>query len=356
MTISLLQRGDIVLSTDSSLSARLIRRATNGEYSHVAICYQLGALVEAQMIGVRTYSCNGLEFEDPRDVRILRLSQDLDETRRVGSAAADFASQNLALPYARVGALLALFKALPFISRRGVFCSQLVAKAYDSAGMPLFRRAEKVVPGDFVRLTRDGCRPLEDVTYGVLEQTSIYLQRSKGTTRANNIELKACREIPQHRLIRRYLKRFPKPHDRLEFYELIDLLALVGDPELDAAFAVALRESGFANCKYNVDDYDVEYEADTFIRNAAGAQALLRDGLRHYESQLLALKSLEVNVQADRLVPYRDALEAHPDLVTFRFLLSVYDVRMEALRHEIALTERAIMRVERQLEKTAEDA
>jgi hypothetical protein len=145
--LSVLEPGDIVLSTQSGRVSRLIRWATKSSYSH-AMLYIDRALVHAVSEGVWTINPERMCFEQ-HEVDVYRLAgltqlqaQDICVAARakVGSRYTTWeASLSVLLRLLRLKAL-----------GQSQYCSRLVAQAYNSQGIRLHSNPDHCFPSDLV--------------------------------------------------------------------------------------------------------------------------------------------------------------------------------------------------------------
>jgi uncharacterized protein YycO len=136
-----LEPGDVVLESGDSLFGKAIKIAEWGRYSHALLWLGGTDFLEAVSSGARVISVQRLIVADPDKWALLRLS----DGGGVGEKAADKARNLAHLPYSFSGAVRTK---LPFGRSEGataLFCSQLVALAYQQAGVDL---VDGSPPGD----------------------------------------------------------------------------------------------------------------------------------------------------------------------------------------------------------------
>jgi hypothetical protein len=163
--VSLLRRGDILLTANNESSARkgiklskTIRAATKGRFSHALICTSPPTFVEAVQEGVGTISLSRCFVHDLANVRILRYPD-----AKMAAQAAAFAQLEIGRDYSTnraIGSVLPgrLFKR---DRDRGTFCSALVAHVYIKAGSEIFARTS---PDRTTPATIDALGELDDIT------------------------------------------------------------------------------------------------------------------------------------------------------------------------------------------------
>ena len=149
-----LRPGDVLLSTQNAKASRLIRMFTRSRFSHAAIFLGDGLYAEAVGLGVRIRSIRTLVA--PR-LLVRRLVSD---EMAVAQRAAEIAHRYVHAGYWTTGAMLALFRSARIDDRNLLFCSQLVARCYADAGLPL---ADDVAPDKTTPELLARCDHLGDV-------------------------------------------------------------------------------------------------------------------------------------------------------------------------------------------------
>lgn len=136
----LIEPGDVICSTipENSIS-KTIRMLTWSDFSHVSLCVEPRGCVEANE-NVARFSLLRIGCLDRKNVKILRLRDDLVRSHDIRLAAAKSGIMFLGQPYWTEGAFRALFKMRSPARQPGAFCSHLVAKAYEAAGL-------NIIPG-----------------------------------------------------------------------------------------------------------------------------------------------------------------------------------------------------------------
>ena len=135
--VSKLIPGDVVLESGPGLVSRFIRTADGGKYSHALIYLGRGMFLEAVDIGARLINFMRVPLVDPSAWVVLRHPDAL--------AAHYAAIQAEGLVHKEYGLLAALRSKLPSRSKADpsrLFCSQLVAVAYERAGVTLVQGKE----------------------------------------------------------------------------------------------------------------------------------------------------------------------------------------------------------------------
>jgi len=158
-----LRPGDVLLEKGSSGVSTLISWADEGEFSHAMIYGGGGQIVEAVLRGTVFISTRRIVTRSPGRWLHLRPRTALTPDQEAAITLALRA--HVFKPYATLGVLGTKAKPLQGVQGdRSLFCSQLVALAYDSIGIP-------VVPGN----------PPETVTPNMLLRDASILAPVPGT-------------------------------------------------------------------------------------------------------------------------------------------------------------------------------
>ena len=125
--------GDIVLELGSSLQSKGIALFDGGTYSHALLWLGNTDFIEAQREGARVISFARVVVRKPKRWRLLRLEDDPAGAVRAAAAARNMAHKE----YDLRGALQAKAGGRKKPDRTKLFCSQLVAVAYEEAGISI---------------------------------------------------------------------------------------------------------------------------------------------------------------------------------------------------------------------------
>jgi hypothetical protein len=208
--------GDIVLSTEPfSMDSELIKLASGGEYSHAAICTDIGMLVEANTAGKRDGGAVGrinilrIAVTEPKYVRVLRLRRDTLERQKIARKAAVFAEWMISRKYWWDGVKKFIGSKIPSNEEGAFFCSHLVSEAYRLAGCDLLpgTEPEKTAPGAFV-----DSKVLHDVTTQALRIDSEDFLRKRLPNPDESLHLDIEVKSWQALLESPELKRIAKKH------------------------------------------------------------------------------------------------------------------------------------------------
>jgi hypothetical protein len=188
--------------------------------------------------------------EDLSCVTILRLKMDSLTNTKIATCAAKEAARYLSNDYWTPGALTAFSPKTPRRERKEVFCSHLVASAYEAAGIRLVqsKTTDKVTPADLAASPL-----LVSVTHVVLKPVAYDIARLWGTSLEQGLsdrphidEIVKAREVRDQ--VNKWLRDRKLP-EQANFYELLNFLrdSLSGrkQQDMDEVFSRALQETGY---------------------------------------------------------------------------------------------------------------
>jgi hypothetical protein len=158
----LLTRVDFTLADPRTYVSTIIQRFTKSPFSHAALCIDYGMFIEAIGTGVCRLAIMATGAHNRENVRLLRLNDSkVSDASAKASGAARIAEGYLLRGYSRKGAAGVKVAAFRDLERAELFCSQLVARAYEEVeqGLVPNKKSHEVGPGDLER-----SEVLEDVT------------------------------------------------------------------------------------------------------------------------------------------------------------------------------------------------
>ncbi len=151
-----LMPGDVLLSTvRRSAVSTMIRVGTASQYSHAAIYWGKFSFLEAIDEGISNYNILIKAINDKSNIRVMRLAKEFDENRSLGQQAAGAAASYIGREYWTAGAIKSQLRRNTVPQDGRMFCSYLVAQAYEDVGVKLCPgiESQSVTPGDLSNST-----------------------------------------------------------------------------------------------------------------------------------------------------------------------------------------------------------
>lgn len=163
----LIEESDVLLCTNpQSKSASLIKIATGGSFSHVAMCTFKPNFLEANDPGVGEFSLDRKAVLHRKNIRFLRLKRTIANRAEVLSKVASNALACWTTHYSTINAIASVVPILRRPDDEGYFCSKLVAEAYENAGLNITssgKTPDRTTPAD---VEHSPC--FEDITDTIL--------------------------------------------------------------------------------------------------------------------------------------------------------------------------------------------
>jgi hypothetical protein len=148
---SVLQIGDIILTTTTDLLSKGIRKVTGSDISHALIYVESHSIIDATGDGVHSRNTQRLFWENECAVHVLRFADGLDDTQSRNIV--NYVRGRIGTQYSKIEAARSVLGGAKAPSRRQ-FCSRLVAQAYASAGLNLVGDSNYCAPDHLKNSTR----------------------------------------------------------------------------------------------------------------------------------------------------------------------------------------------------------
>ncbi len=235
--------GDIILTARPGKGSKFIRRATMGIVSHAMICVEQGSFIDSTMDGVQARNIQREFFEDDETVFAFRLKTPLPA--HVIAQVVDYARSEVGTRYSLPEAV-ALVTGGPKLRTKRLFCSRLVARAYQSVGIQLVS-------------DQDYCSPEELRVSPLLVELALQTE----VVPQDEIEAMARRPNPiamTHRAQNEVLDSARSLDPTVENFQ--DLDRMINDhPEWDGRIASVLQSSGYLDLwRYEVETHPWRYD------------------------------------------------------------------------------------------------
>lgn len=225
--VEMLRPGDIVLTSDSGKTSRLVRKATGGAVSHAMVCVQNGSVIDSTDFGVQAHNIQRELYDDSDLLLVYRLRDPIDAQPM--AAALDFARSEIGTRYSKLEAARSIIPG-PKPRDRKMFCSRLVARAYAYAGVRLVTDPDYCTPDELRNSPL--LVPVADMSETVSEDELAEWRRRPNPIAAmqesQNAVLAAARQLDP----------------AVENFNDLDAM-VQAHPEWDADIARAYRESGY---------------------------------------------------------------------------------------------------------------
>lgn len=356
LAIRRIMPGDILLTRvpmsfddPESWPSHIIQKATRSRYSHGALCIGGGLFAEAVGTGVGRLGLLRCAVRDPANACVLRLRKSV--AGAVARRAASAGEQYLAQGFSRRVIPAGKGSAFDHPQRVAAQYAQLIARAYESAGLTLVpdKAIDTVTPGDLVASPY-----LEDVSASVIESgpadsaAHFYLDDQTLFERFHHWEVVTKLKILCGDDVKRVLHGLKERP--VSFQELEVLLAQRKLRPLDAALHRGLTWYRFAEVylekKLRVltargGDLDgpLEQMLPSLFPDGDLDQALLRATL---ESEQL---ELERQQRVDECRRYAEYCDQYPAGKAFAYLAELHGRLLEVCTRDLEAAQRQVLRL-----------
>ncbi|HAU4929952.1 YiiX/YebB-like N1pC/P60 family cysteine hydrolase [Aeromonas hydrophila] len=277
---SKLKPGDIILTRSNEKNSSLICRVTNSDFSHAILYVGESSYIHSDPYGVHSSNIQRLLIDEIQYVKIVRVDNPVSIEKAIS-----YARLQIGTSYSKVSAANAFAKVFTKLDAKRQFCSRLVAKAFESAGVRLVANSDACLPQEiadslFVHEVK-GCvyqaEPKE------IEFANSYDPIKKQAEITNSI-LKSARKLLGNKI-----------------QSLSDITsALIADSKYDNEITEIYESSGYLTMwKYEQEQNPWRYSIDLF------------KALPLSESEQYALATQELKIANGLLYLYKNNLEQY---------------------------------------------
>lgn len=243
-----LQPGDILLTTTLRWESRKIRQGTKSDISHAMLYVSSASVIDSTGDGVQARNLQKLFYDDECAVHALRPKSPLSPAAL--KQVIDYARAATGTPYSFIEAVRA-FKGPRGEGSEKQFCSRLVARAYEEAGVKLVASPDFCTPGQLKAspLLQLLASPAVSVSDDEVEATRSQRDGVAGMIHVTNQFLVMVREVSP---------KIGSINDALQF--------LVDNQAYDAVIEEALRASGYLRFwREELEAFPWRYDIDTML-------------------------------------------------------------------------------------------
>lgn len=272
--------GDIILTRSNEKNSSLICRVTKSDFSHAILHVGESSYIHSDLNGVHSSNIQRLLINEPQYVKVLRVNDPI-----VIEKVITYARLQVGTSYSKFSAVNAYAKVFTKLDAKRQFCSRLVAKAFESAGVKLVENSDACLPQEiadsiFVHEVKNCVYQAEPEE---IEFAKSYDPLKNQVEITNNI-LQAARKLLGNKI-----------------QSLSDITsALILDPKYDSEICDIYESSGYLTMwEYEQQKNPWRYNVDLF--NALQ--------LSENKKKEIALRELEVATRLMNL--YNDNLEQY---------------------------------------------
>ncbi|OWY40053.1 hypothetical protein CEK28_04780 [Xenophilus sp. AP218F] len=223
--IDKLEVGDIILTTSEESISTLIKTVTDSDISHAMVYLGGGSVVDSTGDGVHARNLQKMPYPESCAIYVLRMNEAL--TEKQFEKIEIYARSNIGTGYSMGEAGLSIFDVESGGSRKQ-FCSRLVARAFEEAGIRLVKNPNYCTPDDLKQSS------LLSFVDGVIQSISMADFRSRGKD-----SVQEMRDVTKALLseIRKIAPNVESINDINDF--------LIGNSKMDGEIAQIFVKSGY---------------------------------------------------------------------------------------------------------------
>lgn len=136
-----LRAGDIILTRSNEKNSSLICKLTKSDFSHAILYVGESSYIHSDPLGVHSSNIQRLLIDEVRHVRVMRLEDSIAIEKAIS-----YARLKIGTSYSKVSAANAFIKAFSKLDSTRQFCSRLVARAFESAGVTIVANSDSCLP------------------------------------------------------------------------------------------------------------------------------------------------------------------------------------------------------------------
>ncbi len=240
-----LKQGDIILTRSDEKSSKMIRTLTRSKYSHAILYVGEGSYIHSDLAGVHSGNTQRLIIDNPDFVKVVRVNNQSTINKAI-----EYARLQVGTSYSRLSAANAGTKVFSKLDTKRQFCSRLVAKSYEYAGIELVLNSDTCLPQEIA--DSNHVNIVEDCVYLASKKEmefALSFDPIKKQSKITNSVLKSVRKLIGNKI-----------------QALSDITShLIEDPKFDKEITEIYKQSGFLDMwRYEKDKNPWRYDVELF--------------------------------------------------------------------------------------------
>ncbi|OWU99274.1 YiiX/YebB-like N1pC/P60 family cysteine hydrolase [Fibrobacter sp. UWR2] len=258
------QKCDILLTTTTHFPSKVIRLGTGSDISHASLLVDPHVLIDSTGEGIQSRNIERLEYEDECSIHLMRLKETITDDEKMQIE--NFARERIGQRYNTSQAFMAGLRQRGIIKNgpeeKGMFCSRLVAEAFESVGIKLVKDSQYCTPADLLHSPM--LEEIHDISRIVPNEGFISVK-------------KHGRDFDQEMRDKtnKLLESVRKIDPKIETLNDIDWF-LINNPEQDNAILTAFEESGYLTHE------DEIFEATQYLYDPTLYMAYFQGNSKHH--------------------------------------------------------------------------
>ena len=240
-----LKQGDIILTRSNKKNSKAICKITKSDYSHAILYVGEASYIHSDLDGVHSGNIQRLLLDELKFAKVFRVKDPLAVTEAV-----IYARLQVGTSYSKSSAANAYTKTFSKLDAKRQYCSRLVAKAFESAGIKLVKNSDACLPQEIA--DSNFVYEIEDCTYEAREEEiefAISYDPIEKQSEITNFILKSARKLMGNRV-----------------QSLADITStLITDPTFDTEITDIYESSGYLSMwQYEQERNPWRYDATLF--------------------------------------------------------------------------------------------
>ncbi|WP_282131392.1 YiiX/YebB-like N1pC/P60 family cysteine hydrolase [Pseudoalteromonas aliena] len=269
---SKLKEGDILLTRSNKKNSKLICKITKSDFSHAILYVGESSYIHSDVDGVHSGNIQRLLIDETRFAKVVRIKDQVEIKNVI-----NYARLQVGTSYSKISAANAYTKIFSKLDAKKQFCSRLVAKAYESAGIELVSNSDACLPQEIAdsKFVYD----VKDCVYKASEKEmefALSYNPIEKQSEISNFILESARKLIGSNI--------------QSFADITS--ALISDPTFDTEITKIYERSGYLNMwKYELNHNPWRYDRNLFENLPLSKTELNQQAIKelNYANSLLEL-------------------------------------------------------------------
>lgn len=299
--------GDIILTCSSEKSSKYIRALTNSDFSHAILYVGESSYIHSDLNGVHSGNLQRLLFNSPDFVSVIRIKE-----QSYINKAIEYARLQIGTSYSKIAAANAGLKLSSKIHTKRHYCSRLVAKAYEYAGLRLVENCDVCLPQEL--FNSSFVNQIENCTY-IASKEEIDFALSEDP-------------IKKQATITNFILKETRKSTNQNIQSLTDITEfLIKNPEFDIAITSIYATSGYLDMwRHELNKNPWRYDISKFMNLPLSTSELHKLALRELE-----ISNCLLNLYKNNLEQYYYIKEIHK----LQYAKQQYDLYEQLVKNSI---------------------
>lgn len=275
---SKLKEGDILLTRSNKKNSKLICKITKSDFSHAILYVGESSYIDSDVDGVHSGNIQRLLIDETRFAKVVRIKDQVEIKNVI-----NYARLQVGTSYSKISAANAYTKIFSKLDAKKQFCSRLVAKAYEFAGIELVSNSDACLPQEIA--DSKFVYEVKDCVYKASEKEiefALSYNPLKKQSEISNFILKSARELIGSNI--------------QSFADITS--ALISDPTFDTEITKIYERSGYLNMwQYELKQNPWRYDSNLFENLPLSKTELNQQAIKELNSANGLLELYKTNLE-----------------------------------------------------------